>query len=300
MKLAEDMRKKPIAVRVVRSAIAVFVILVLLECSMALLGIPGKGLYSGDIGHYWALTPGYSGELPHGDREFAVEISELGIRDDGPPVDGPWVLALGCSTTFGWGVESNEIWTEKLEMMTGVPVVNAGVPGHSTEQGLVFAREFLELQPDVVIFGWGVRDAQLAQRPDSSSRPSSAFSELRILQVIRGLVGGGSRPNEQMLGELVERVSPVEFEDNMRELHSLARSNDVSVIDLAFPMLEPAQAHFSRVEALDGLFFAPQLPDTAFFGFDQVHLTSQGNEMLARELAAPVMEILGARVGYVE
>jgi lysophospholipase L1-like esterase len=284
----------PVAGRIIRSAIAGFATLALFEVALQLLSLPVDGLYSGDIGYYWTLSPDYTDDVPYDDGTFRVEISELGIRDEGPPVDGPWVLALGCSTTFGWGVDASENWTERLQTELGVPVVNGGVPGHSTAQGIVFARDLLAMKPDVVLFGWGVRDSQLAPRPDSRATPSSMVSRLRIIRLMRELIAPSGAAIEHAGEELVERVSPEDFAQNMMDVHMVAASNGVTVVNLAFPMLSYPSLYSSELENLEGLFLAPQLPDSSFFEFDPVHLNSEGHQRLAIELAQPIMGLLEA------
>jgi len=267
----------------------------LVELSLHLFRIPAGGLYSGDIGYYWTLSPGYSDDISHGDREFRVEISELGIRDAGPPSEGPWVLALGCSTTFGWGVEADENWTEILESQLGIPVVNAGVPGHTTAQGVVFAPEFLALEPDLVLLGWGVRDSQLAPKPDSSATPSSLVSRSRILRLLREIIGAAGTEVEGEGLELVARVSPEDFAENMMDVHRVAALHDVAVVDLAFPMMEYPDSYSLELEGLDGHFVAPQLSQSSFFEFDPVHLNREGHRLLAAELGPPIVGLLEQR-----
>ena len=133
-----------------------------------------SALYAGDPGGMWWLK----GDLdlpavPHIEEgtHFAVKTNAIGLRDGLMPVASPWVLALGCSTTFGWGVEAEEAWPAVLEQELGVPVVNGGIPGHSTEQGLVIAPKLLVHKPDVVIFGWGLRDAQRTTVADADRGP---------------------------------------------------------------------------------------------------------------------------------
>jgi lysophospholipase L1-like esterase len=286
------MKAIPIAGRVIRSAIAVFVILGFFEGVLHLFGLPSDGLYQGDVGYYWTLSPDYSGDIPHGEGSFRVEISELGIRDEGPPENGPWVLALGCSTTFGWGVEADEVWTEILESQLRIPVVNAGVPGHSTAQGVEFSRELLTMKPDIVVLGWGVRDSQLAPTPDSNATPSSLMSQIRIVRLLRKLVDSRGKETLQQESQVVARVSPEEFAQNMADIHMIASTNDIAVVDLAFPMLDYPESYYRELEGLDGLFLDPQLPDSSFFEFDTVHLTSEGHQRLAAFLERPIMGLL--------
>lgn len=43
--------------------------------------------------------------------------------------DGEFIIATGCSHTFGLGIDENSRWSNQLEKMLGTPVVNLGVVG---------------------------------------------------------------------------------------------------------------------------------------------------------------------------
>jgi hypothetical protein len=94
----------------------------------------------------------------------AYRINSLGYR--GPevdPVKPPGTLRIACtgdSSTFGMGVSDEETWPARLAVMLSallegeraVEVINAAVPGYSTEQNKrQVERDLLALQPDVLI-----------------------------------------------------------------------------------------------------------------------------------------------------
>lgn len=105
------------------------------------------------------MRPGFDGLDDHG---LPVVINSLGLRN--PELEDeaqrPRVFALGDSVTYGFGVEESEAWprvleTELRERGRDVEVVNAGVSGYSTFQGLAFLeRDLLALEPDVVLFAF--------------------------------------------------------------------------------------------------------------------------------------------------
>src|SRR5207344_2701442 len=69
------------------------------------------------------------------------------------------ILALGDSFTYGYGVQDAETYPAVLEALLrerghDVSVLNAGVPGYSTDQSYAyFLGAGLDLEPDVVIVG---------------------------------------------------------------------------------------------------------------------------------------------------
>lgn len=88
-------------------------------------------------------------------------INSMGLRGDEISVtkNRPRVLALGNSCTFGWGIPSGQTYCDRLQDMLGdsYEVINTGIPGYTSYQGLkFFERDLLKLKPDVllVLFAW--------------------------------------------------------------------------------------------------------------------------------------------------
>jgi lysophospholipase L1-like esterase len=88
------------------------------------------------------------------------------------------VLALGDSSTFGWGVEAEETWPGRLPgalaRATGQPaesfeVLNLGVPGYSTYQGRVLLeRVALPLAPRLVVWSYLANDGAATGGSDAA------------------------------------------------------------------------------------------------------------------------------------
>ncbi len=100
---------------------------------------------------------------PHPDRGFALipgfadewyQIDDQGFRI-GEPVataDALTIIALGESTTFGWGVGNADTYPAQLQALfaaqgQAVRVVNAGVPSYSSSQVLRYLQAIVEDQP---------------------------------------------------------------------------------------------------------------------------------------------------------
>jgi hypothetical protein len=105
----------------------------------------------------WSHRPGASGVHLHRDFAPRVEINAEGLRDRRYPearVPGLCrMLAVGDSFTWGFGVEREEIWHERIEARhPDWEIVNAGVAGYATDQQLLYLEERgLALRPDVVL-----------------------------------------------------------------------------------------------------------------------------------------------------
>ena len=275
--------------RMLFSAAATLAVLALLEVVLVLLDRPRDPLYAGDPGHFWQLRPGLDIELTHQEEGwiFSVQTSAEGLRDEGIP-DSPWILALGDSTTFGWGVEAEETWPEQLEERLSMPVVNAGVPGHSTHQGLDFAPPLLAREPELVLFSWLLRDAELASRPDSEARAAVFPRNTHLYALLKGHLPVRSGPAS------IPRVSPGDFAANLQSLATVAAQHRVDAMVLAFPMVDPPLAHLSVLATVGLGVLSPELPREAFFSADPLHLNAEGHQLLAAALEGPIRQRLAA------
>jgi len=95
------------------------------------------------IGAGWALWPRAASRSP---------------RAGAPPV-GPTVVFLGDSITSGHRLSAEVAFPHRLGQTLGIPVVNAGISGDTTEGGLLrLDRDVLAHRPRVVVVELGVND----------------------------------------------------------------------------------------------------------------------------------------------
>ena len=279
----------PNLVRALLSALLTIGFFAVVEGGLGLFGGDWSELYTGDPGFDWRVRPNLELDaVPHREegRTFAVTTNELGMRDDPVPASGPWVLALGCSTTFGWGVEHDHVWTEVLQSTLGMPVVNAGVPGHSSEQGKRRAAELIELKPDLVILGWGLRDGQHTMVPDIDRKPARFPRNTRLYRMLAGQLAAsqsGSTP----------RVSESQFRHNLKDIVSRADAAGVQVILLDMTGRSDTPSHGQMLQTMDLPLVVPDLTDEHHFPTDRIHLNVLGNQVLAMQLTEPIETLLG-------
>ena len=191
------------------------------------------------------------------------------------------IFAIGDSNTLGWtGDNDNQganwpadlqkILTEQVDPMSvstkpgnRYSVTNAGVWGYSSFQGRQRLPEILALQPDMVMISFGSNDALLVVVPDADFTATffeSVIGTTRIGQLILqfwdNMAAGGKDVDEQ---QLVHRVSVDEYRDNLREIISICKANEVECVLLTRPFIGDSSAHLNPERWWKH--FAPQYVD---------------------------------------
>jgi len=275
------------------------------EGLLTALDLPDPGLFSGDPAWLWTLAPDLDRDVPFPEEgtTFHVRTSPDGYRDDPLPQGGLWVAAMGCSTTFGWGVAEDQAWPALLEEALGVPVLNGGVPGYSTHQALLTLGEVLAAEPALVIYTYLVRDAQQAPKPDAAARPTPWLARTHLVRLLRGLAAPsatGGTPGSSGSPGGTARVSPADYAANLRLLVERARSLGSEVLVVPFPMVDPPLEHLVALDQVDAPRVAPRLPETVFFANDPLHLTPTGHRLLAQAVEGPVRALLVGEAAAVD
>ncbi len=75
-----------------------------------------------------------------------------------PKLTGDWV-AFGDSLTSGYGSSPGNDYPTLLSKEIGRKIINAGVPGETTENGLNRVDEIIQMQPRVVLLCFGGNDS---------------------------------------------------------------------------------------------------------------------------------------------
>nr|WP_314902320.1 GDSL-type esterase/lipase family protein [uncultured Deefgea sp.] len=95
------------------------------------------------------------------------------------------ILAYGDSLTFGTGAAAGEDYPAQLSRLIAHPVINAGVPGEMTAQGLQRLNETLdEVKPKLVLLGLGGNDfLQRLPAEEVKANLAAMLSELKQRQI---------------------------------------------------------------------------------------------------------------------
>lgn len=117
---------------------------------------------TGDIGYFGKKNIEGVWSTP----EFRINIkhNSLGFRDSEykfeKQTDIKRIVVLGDSFTWGWGVNKENIYTEKLETsLKKTEVINMGIPGYGmAKEYLLLNRYALKFKPDIVIVSFFLDD----------------------------------------------------------------------------------------------------------------------------------------------
>lgn len=175
-----------------------------------------KGMLAGhlaDAKSYLVFDPDLGWTIrPNGDKP-QYKANSKGLRATreyslAPPPGKVRVAAFGDSFTHGSGVPTGFSWAERLEKMApGLEVMNFGIPGSDTGQGLLrYRREGKQYRPAVVMIGFmseNINRMVNTFRPFYFVRSGIPFSKPRF--AVRR-------------GELALIENPIRSEDGYREL----------------------------------------------------------------------------------
>jgi lysophospholipase L1-like esterase len=211
---------------------------------------------------YWRVDPDLVSE-PTLHKEvagsFPVSTDVNGLRPPHHGVDKPdgvyRVMALGCSTTYGWGVADDETYPAVLERLLRerghdkVEVINGGQPGYTSFQGLwLWDQALRDYEPDLVLVGYIVQDSRKAAYSDLSQaimQGEGDFLKSNFLyswklylamKTLTGRVQIKAKERSEESQDSVFRVNEQEYLDNLRALRSKIESNGGEVVHFAYPL----------------------------------------------------------------
>ncbi len=268
---------------------------------------------------YWQTDPGLKDQpMTHKELRatFPVSTDANGFR---PPFseDGPEtfrIAAMGCSTTFGWGVADNETYPAQLQAILhergfqNVHVINAGQPGYTSFQGLwLWEQGMDQMDIDLVLAGFVVQDAREVAYSDRSQAMMQGEADFlkqnvlykwRMYQVLQTTLGAvQTRAKEH---GSTRRVPEAEYLENLRALRAKVQSSGGEIAHFGYPLevagyteahrrllrleaqdkgiphFDPSETIAARVRAGEPLYFAPQDPG---------HANAAGNRAIAELVA---------------
>jgi len=157
------------------------------------------------------------------------------------------VFTVGDSNTLGWAGEDGPNWPGELSSLiardrAGVSVVNAGVWGYASYQGLRRFTEVLAWQPDLVFVSFGSNDAHWVLQSDKdydartfrNTGPGRAIERFRLGELLLSALDRTPQPSA-----LGPRVALDDYRANLREIIRRGRTKKVTVVLLTRPYNGP-------------------------------------------------------------
>lgn len=239
--------------------------------------------------------------------------------------DGPLVLIVGDSTTFGTGVDVTEetyCWQLAQLLARERPahpphVLNRGVPGYSTWQGLTLLRELMaKTRPTVVVAAFMANDWTWSEQPDAELSLSGPAGHLRALLrqsklyllLERLVLGSKQGPGVIRLSALNRtRVSVADYTANLDEMRRLCVDDQAKLVLMCLPLAptlearsQPYRDAMALVATRPGCRFldlytawkARHWNDRFFLPADPIHPTAQGHAAIARALANLLLPLI--------
>jgi len=184
---------------------------------------------------FWKLKPNQTVKSKFF-QGHSYRINSAGLRDKeiSKEKTKPRIIALGNSCTFGWGVDSDLIYTSRLKQILDkhYEIINAGVPGYSSYQGRVyFESESVKLKPDyvLILFGWNDHWAAANGIADIDQQLPSKFiiniqnflSNFHLYRAIKKALLSSIESDIDSLFDrknTIYRVSVADFEKNIKSI----------------------------------------------------------------------------------
>ncbi|MEW5944858.1 MAG: SGNH/GDSL hydrolase family protein [bacterium] len=228
---------------------------------------------------------------------------------------------LGDSSTFGSGIPVDGTYVEILRRLLGekfgdrsvrFEVINAGVIGYSSTQGLAhFRQNVIPFKPDVVVIAFGsinesrrtrytdVEAISVLSRPPLALVISGALAHARVYQLIES---GLSKITDMGANEHSMRVPPEQFVKDLESFYRLSRRHgfvlvpltphrrrDLEVEEPVLPRYTAEVAAFAERHGLPlvdihGAFRNEAPEDVVFLPKDSYHPGPFGHVVIARKL----------------
>ncbi|HOV73669.1 MAG TPA: GDSL-type esterase/lipase family protein [Candidatus Hydrogenedentes bacterium] len=269
----------------------------------------------------WRLKPNLK-DVPQGysfkgvTQQWTASTNAHGLR--GAPLSPKGgrfrILAIGDSRTYGLGVGDGDTYPVYLqaafdrEQTGSVDVVNAGVPGYTTLQGLQYLRERgMDLDPDLVLVCFAYNDAVEIPAPgigdcDWENPKASPFG---FISLLKDAVRGAHLDRAPLFSPRKARLRPGEMLDCLIEIQNVCAAHGAQAVFLAWPALseiigeELNQPHYAGIvteaarlahtPAISLHALLEEHSDRIFL--DDIHLNAEGNRVVADYLAGEIRKL---------
>ena len=231
------------------------------------------------------------------------------------------IFAIGDSNTLGWYGDNGPNWPTYLQELLvkkkGTTVVNAGVYGYSSFQGLRRFKEALSFQPDMVLISFGCNDAMRVTESDADFdsrkirklRPDVFLLKFRVGQLLLAFLDK-ALPSRK--ARLIPRVDLEEYKNNLTEIIRLSKERRITTVLLTRPFIGPspnewwwknfAPAYNAATREIAKENGIPMVDVYSYFAnkkryfVDESHFNEEGHRLAARIIyeRIMIMSLIGA------
>lgn len=220
------------------------------------------------------------------------------------------IFAIGDSNTLGWLGNGDFNWPEPLHSLLKrenprFSVVNAGVYGYSSFQGLRRLEEALPFEPDMVLVSFGLNDGLKVTVSDAEFLRKGIRAARLDEILVRGRIGQAllavyDRFLSRREGGLVPRVSVQEYRANLTQMIALAKKKGIQIVLLTRPFIDdsPERAYNMTVLQVAKEAGVPAIDVYAYFSdkpelfADNSHFTEAGHRTMARLIHKAIVPLL--------
>ena len=232
-----------------------------------------------------------------------LTTNELGLRSPALDPNARTILAAGDSCTWGWRVAQDASYPAVLQQLLAerplehrYQVVNAGVPGYTSYQGVEYLRDRgMKLDPAVLLVAYGFND--LFKTGDVETQIARERLLAPLILVDDALIGRSSlyrwmrwQVNLRQPKERGVRATPAQYRANLESMVALGRPHGAQVVFVSF--WSPKDPHNEYRDNLTDVAADMNVPVVTYEGplIDVVHPTADGYRKLASEITARLVD----------
>jgi lysophospholipase L1-like esterase len=259
-------------------------------------------------------VPNASGKADKwGMKPFYLELNSKGMRDEGFNVDKPEnttrVLIMGTSTTLGYGIKRENIYSEIVEkrlnkdFQKNVQILNAGSPGYGMKDYYKYLKyRGLDYNPDIVVIAFNRVDWYSRNQTDQFHRKSRQM--VREREDFKYLTSDeiNSLKRKRMYNLIYESYD----EDNLEEtglgylpkIQGLADSRNITPLYYSIDSLDfPGQKQFVESWAKENdktIYYSPRKYRNSGSKYHNsewdAHPDAEGHRLIAEGLIKPLRD----------
>ncbi len=228
------------------------------------------------------------------------------------------IFAIGDSNTLGWFGDDGPNWPMYLQELLAtrdhrLTVVNAGVYGYSSFQGLRRFKEALSFQPDMVLISFGCNDAMRVTESDKTfashkvrePRLDTILHKFRLGQL---LLAFSDKALSWQKPRLVPRVDLKEYKNNLTEIIRLSKERKIKAVLLTRPFIGPspneswwknfaptynaATQEVAKENGIPVIDVYSYFADEKRYFADESHFNEQGYRLMARIIYDRIMSLI--------